>query len=241
MLNKIDLPGADCDRVIREIEDIIGLDCSNILKVGAQVQLHCLQQHERGGSCWHVRGTCSPGSTVMWNQGLCTCRVALGAPGTGGIMCAFTQRKAWHKHSHAGQRLLPHFDRVISCSASSPASMALHWQPHTTHRPPPTTHATQVSAKMGIGIAETLEAIVERVPPPHNTIDKPLRALIFDSYYDPYRGVVCQFRVMDGCVSALGQLGMGFWCTCISPALEGSLKYSDAGAEAAEVLATVLS
>jgi predicted membrane GTPase involved in stress response len=50
-------------------------------------------------------------------------------------------------------------------------------------------------------LQETLEAIVERVPPPRNTIDSPLRALIFDSYYDAYRGVVCQFRVMDGAVS----------------------------------------
>ncbi len=84
------LPGADCDRVIREIEEIIGLDCSNILKV---------------------------------------------------------------------------------------------------------------SAKMGVGIEETLEAIVNLIPPPKNNLDKPLRALIFDSYYDAYRGVVCQFRVTDGCVS----------------------------------------
>ncbi|GLI58709.1 hypothetical protein VaNZ11_000460 [Volvox africanus] len=90
VLNKIDLPGADPERVIREIEDIIGLDCSNILRV---------------------------------------------------------------------------------------------------------------SAKMGIGIEETLEAIVERVPAPQNTTGDALRALIFDSYYDPYRGVVCQFKVMDGKVS----------------------------------------
>ncbi|GAX82213.1 hypothetical protein CEUSTIGMA_g9641.t1 [Chlamydomonas eustigma] len=90
ILNKIDLPGADCERVIREIEEIIGLDCSNIL---------------------------------------------------------------------------------------------------------------QVSAKMGLGIEETLEAIVHRVPPPKNNIGSNLRALIFDSYYDAYRGVVCQFRVTDGSIS----------------------------------------
>eukprot|EP00195_Chlamydomonas_chlamydogama_P015474 CAMPEP_0202898806 /NCGR_PEP_ID=MMETSP1392-20130828/7226_1 /ASSEMBLY_ACC=CAM_ASM_000868 /TAXON_ID=225041 /ORGANISM="Chlamydomonas chlamydogama, Strain SAG 11-48b" /LENGTH=706 /DNA_ID=CAMNT_0049584833 /DNA_START=12 /DNA_END=2132 /DNA_ORIENTATION=- len=90
VLNKIDLPGADPDRVIREIEEIIGLDCSNILKA---------------------------------------------------------------------------------------------------------------SAKMGLGIEECLEAVVERIPPPTNRMADPLRALIFDSYYDPYRGVVCQFRVMDGSVS----------------------------------------
>ena len=90
VLNKIDLPGAEPERVIEEIESIIGLDCSNILKV---------------------------------------------------------------------------------------------------------------SAKVGIGIEETLEAIVARVPPPRNTAADALRALIFDSYYDPYRGVVCQFRVVDGSVA----------------------------------------
>ena len=90
VLNKIDLPGAEPERVIREIEDIIGLDCSNILRA---------------------------------------------------------------------------------------------------------------SAKMGVGIEECLEAVVRRVPPPANRTRNPLRALIFDSYYDPYRGVVCQFRVVDGKVS----------------------------------------
>ncbi len=57
------------------------------------------------------------------------------------------------------------------------------------------TRPRQVSAKMGLGIEETLEAIVERVPAPSNHTANPLRALIFDSYYDPYRGVVCQFKV----------------------------------------------
>ncbi|RCJ31292.1 elongation factor 4 [Nostoc minutum NIES-26] len=58
--------------------------------------------------------------------------------------------------------------------------------------------AILASAKEGIGIDEILEAVVERVPPPQNTIDERLRALIFDSYYDSYRGVIVYFRVMDG-------------------------------------------
>jgi len=57
--------------------------------------------------------------------------------------------------------------------------------------------AIEASAKEGIGIDEILESIVELVPPPQDTVDKPLRALIFDSYYDPYRGVIVYFRVMD--------------------------------------------
>ena len=54
------------------------------------------------------------------------------------------------------------------------------------------------SAKSGIGINEILESIVHLIPPPADTVTEPLRALIFDSYYDAYRGVIVYFRVMDG-------------------------------------------
>ncbi len=61
-----------------------------------------------------------------------------------------------------------------------------------------TSRAIHCSAKTGLGIPEILEAIVERVPAPPDRIEEPLRALIFDSYYDPYRGVIVYFRVISG-------------------------------------------
>ncbi len=60
--------------------------------------------------------------------------------------------------------------------------------------------APRVSAKTGLNVEEVLEQIVELVPPPDGDLDAPLKALIFDSYYDNFKGVICFVRVVDGSV-----------------------------------------
>ncbi|MCS6804337.1 MAG: translation elongation factor 4 [Acidobacteriota bacterium] len=61
-----------------------------------------------------------------------------------------------------------------------------------------TTHAVLTSAKTGLGTDEVLEAIVRHIPPPQGELDAPLKALIFDSWYDSYLGVIVMVRVIDG-------------------------------------------
>ncbi len=63
------------------------------------------------------------------------------------------------------------------------------------------SEAILASAKTGLGTKEILEAIVKKIPPPEGSYDKPLKALIFDSWFDNYRGVVALVRLFDGKVS----------------------------------------
>ncbi len=66
----------------------------------------------------------------------------------------------------------------------------------------PAEQIVYASAKTGLGIEAVLEAIVQHVPPPSGNLHQPLRALIFDSHYDPYKGVVAYVRVVDGSIHA---------------------------------------
>ena len=64
-----------------------------------------------------------------------------------------------------------------------------------------TSKAITCSAKTGVGIPEILQAVVDRIPSPKDNADQATKALIFDSYYDPYRGVIVYFRIMSGGIS----------------------------------------
>src|SRR6476661_3897640 len=62
----------------------------------------------------------------------------------------------------------------------------------------PAEDIIRISAKTGVGVPELLDAVVERIPPPKGDADAPLQALIFDSQFDQYRGVVSSIRVVNG-------------------------------------------
>ena len=71
-----------------------------------------------------------------------------------------------------------------------------------------TSIAVEISAKTGLNVAAVLQQVIDYIPPPPDNGDKPLRALIFDSWYDNYRGVVMLVRVMDGSMRKGSRLWM---------------------------------
>jgi GTP-binding protein LepA len=72
----------------------------------------------------------------------------------------------------------------------------------------PAEDILRISAKVGLGVQDVLEAVVERVPPPKGELDAPLRALVFDSHYDSYKGVVAYVRIVDGSLNKATALKM---------------------------------
>ena len=83
----------------------------------------------------------------------------------------------------------------IDLPAARPDEIALEIE-HVTGVP--AEHVCRISAKSGLGVPDLLERVIADVPPPAGDLDAPLRALIFDSKFDQYRGVVCLVRVVDG-------------------------------------------
>jgi len=94
----------------------------------------------------------------------------------------------------AGLRIVPVVNK-IDLDAAQPEMVAEEIADITGL---PRSEVIFASAKLGIGTQEILEAVINRVPAPHGDPSKPLRALIFDSHYDVYRGVITYVRVVDG-------------------------------------------
>jgi GTP-binding protein LepA len=70
----------------------------------------------------------------------------------------------------------------------------------------PASEILRISAKTGEGVPELLDAVIERIPAPEGDPDLPLQALIFDSHFDPYRGVISSLRVMNGTLRSQARL-----------------------------------
>lgn len=92
----------------------------------------------------------------------------------------------------------------------------------------------KISAKTGEGVFDVLDAVVERIVPPQGDTDKPTRGLIFDSYYDDYRGVILYMRVMDGAIKkgdtiemlATGASGIALEVGVLSPTMKAEADIS---------------
>jgi GTP-binding protein LepA len=81
----------------------------------------------------------------------------------------------------------------------------------------PAGEILNISAKSGLNVDKVLEAVVRQVPPPSGDVNEPLRALIFDSHYDPYKGVVAYIRVIDGEVCPTDSLLLMASSTVVRP------------------------
>lgn len=79
--------------------------------------------------------------------------------------------------------------------AAQPERVAMQMQATFGISPQDVIH---ISAKMGTGVEDVLNAIIERIPPPKGRQEQPLRAFLFDSMYDRYRGVVSLVNIQDG-------------------------------------------
>jgi GTP-binding protein LepA len=100
----------------------------------------------------------------------------------------------FHLARDAGLEIIPAINK-IDLPAADPDQVASELADLVGVDP---SEVLRISAKTGAGATELLDAVIERVPPPHGDPAAPVRALVFDSSYDPYRGVVAYVRVVDG-------------------------------------------
>lgn len=81
----------------------------------------------------------------------------------------------------------------------------------------PAAEIPKISAKEGLNVEQVLEAVVQKVPPPKAEYEKPLRALIFDSHYDAYKGVIAYVRVFEGAIKSTDSLFLMNTKTSLKP------------------------
>ena len=104
-------------------------------------------------------------------------------------------------HAHLAQSLgltiIPVINKIDLEHADPDATEEQIWEVLKDPR-----DSSRISAKDGRGAREVLERVIKEIPPPQGSADKPLKALVFDSFYDTYKGVVIYTRVVDGEISA---------------------------------------
>ena len=152
--------------------------------------------HETGGRTYELNLIDTPGHvdfTYEVSRSLAACEGAVLLVDAAQGIEAQTLAN-YHLARDAGLTIIPVLNK-IDLPAAEPEKTAAElgrlvgWDPDEVFR---------VSAKTGEGVTDLLEAVIVRVPPPEGSPDGPLRALVFDSSFDPYRGVVANLRVVDG-------------------------------------------
>ncbi len=98
------------------------------------------------------------------------------------------------KATELGLKIIPVLNKV-DLAAAEPEKRALELADFLNIDP---EEVLQVSGKTGLGVPELLDQIIERIPAPEGSVEKPLKALIFDSFYDEHKGIVIAIRIIDG-------------------------------------------
>jgi GTP-binding protein LepA len=190
----IELTGAVSKREMREqLLDTMEIERERGITIKAQaIRLRC--QHR--GQLYELNLIDTPGHVDFGyevSRSLTACEGALLViDATQGVE-AQTLANVWQAIEH-NLEIIPVINK-IDLPAADPDGVLEQIQDHIGLD---ASTALRVSAKTGQGVQELLTAIIERIPPPKSERDLPLRALIFDSSYDPYRGVIVYVRVMEG-------------------------------------------